>query len=236
MVNEIYDVNLKRLGLISIYSKFAEEGRSKDAEILLSEYTHYTNNSVNENNENYSEVNADISIELAKQGKIEVEDALTNCRIIEDSSKTGDRLLRLKQMSNLFYNKGKSEEAHLLMMEALDLARQVMMKSSTKLLRSLSTDIAHQGNFDLAGSVMQEALEIAKQLSLSAPYIAGISTELALQGKFEEANSLMKETLDGARELSDESKKCDVLREIASELRRQDKIEEACILIHEALA
>jgi len=236
LVSEIYDVNLKRLGLISIYSKFAEEGRSKDAEILLSEYTHYTNNSVNENNENYSEVNADISIELAKQGKIEVEDALTNCRIIEDSSKTGDRLLRLKRMSNLFYNKGKSEEAHLLMMEALDLARSVMMKSSTKLLRSLSTDIAHQGNLDLAGSVMQEALEIAKQLSLSAPYIAGISTELALQGKFEDANSLMKETLDGARELSDESKKCDVLREIASELRRQDKIEEACILIHEALA
>jgi tetratricopeptide (TPR) repeat protein len=236
LVNEIYEVNLKRLGLLTIYSKFAKEGRSKDADILMSEYTHYTNIIVNENDENYSNVNAAISIELAKHGIIEVEDALEKFRSIEDSSNTGDRLLRLKEIANLFYIKGKSKEAESLMMEALDLARQVMMKSSTKLLRSLSTDIAHQGNFDLAGSVIQEALEIAKQLRLSAPYIAGISTELALQGKIEEANSLMKEALDGARELSDESKKCDVLKEIASELRRQDRIEEACILIHEALA
>jgi len=235
LVNEIYEVNLKRLGLLIIYSKFAKEGRSKDADILMSEYTHYTNIIVNENDENYSNVNAAISIELAKHGIIEVEDALENCRSIEDSSNTGDRLLRLKEIANIFYIKGKSKEAESLMTEALDLARQVMMKSSTKLLRSLSTDIAHQGNFDLAGSVIQEALEIAKQLRLSAPYIAGISTELALQGKIEEANSLMKEALDGARELSDESKKCDVLKDIASEHTKQGKFEEAGALLLESL-
>ena len=181
-------------------------------------------------NDNYDKSGQlkDISIELAKQGKME-EAASALHEALECALGIKSHIYKnfsLKDISNELFKQGKVEEA-------LACARSINDNSvKSDQLKDISIELAKQMKMDAAAAVIYEALEFARGISSDKDKIGklqAISTELSKQGKFEEA-------LTCARSINDNSHKSIALRDISSELYKQGKYEEAASAMKQALA
>ena len=181
-------------------------------------------------NDNYDKSGQlkDISIELAKQGKME-EAASALHEALECALGIKSHIYKnfsLKDISNELFKQGKVEEA-------LACARSINDNSvKSDQLKDISIELAKQMKMDAAAAVIYEALEFARGISSDKDKIGklqAISTELSKQGKFEEA-------LTCARSINDNSHKSNALRDISTELYKQREFEEASSAMQEALA
>jgi hypothetical protein len=161
----------------------------------------------------------DISINLAKQGKIA--EAL---ECAQDISYDWEKSNALNIIS--------VELAHKLkFIEALECAHGIIddCEKSTS-LKVISSELARHGNSVEAESAMKEALECARTISYErakCQTLAEISTELVLQGNSKAATSVIKEVLEFVECISDDSEKSSALEAISTELAKQGKWEES---------
>jgi hypothetical protein len=187
-----------------------------------------------------SSVLADISTELAKQGKVDeaasaMQEALTCARGISyDYWKSR----ALTDISTELAKQGKADEAASAMQEELTCARGISDYRKSRALNDISTELAKQGKVDEAATAMQEALTCARGISDGADrssVLTDISTELAKQGKVDEAASVIQEALTYARGINDSKNKSRALAAISTEQAKQCKVDEAASAMQEAL-
>ena len=181
---------------------------------------------------------ADISTELAKQGKVEevasaMQEALTFANSISFNWK---KSIALKVISAELSKQGKFDEA----MTCASGISDDRLKS--RALADISTELSKLGKLEEAATAMQEALACARGISndrisargvsddrLKSCALSDISTELFKQGKFYEVASALQEAQTCARGISDDFEKSRALADISSNLSKQGKFDEALI-------
>ncbi len=209
------------------------ESLSNYSELELLKFAHLSSSNSDGINDNLDKSGAlkDISIELAKQGKMEeaataLHEALECARDIKSHI---DKDSSLKDISNELFKQGKVEEA-------LACARSINDNSvKSDQLKDISIELAKQMKMDAAAAVIYEALEFARGISSDKDKIGellAISTELSKQGKTEEAAVAMHEALECAHGISDVDDKNSALKHISNELFKQGKFEEALACAH----
>ena len=156
---------------------------------------------------------ADISCELAKQGKLEA--AFECAAEIRDEQQ---KSFALEAISTELAENGKIEKA----LECAAGINDERNKSSA--LKSISIELAKKGRFD-------DAIEHTRDISndfIKSSALAEISTEIAKKGKIKEARECVTR-------ISEEVEKSLALMSISSELAKKGKMEEAESLLQEAL-
>ena len=205
---------------------YSLESLSNYSELELLKFVH----GINDNYDKSGQLK-DISIELAKQGKMEeaasaLHEALECARDIKSHI---DKNSSLKDISNELFKQGKVEQA-------LACARSINDNSvKSYQLKDISIELAKQMKMDAAAAVIYEALEFARGISSDKDKIGklqAISTELSKQGKTEEAAVAMHEALECAHGISDYYDKNSALQDISYELFKQGKFEEALACAH----
>jgi tetratricopeptide (TPR) repeat protein len=186
----------------------------------------------------------DISIELAKLGKIEqsIECALEISRDI-------DKIPALNKISSELAKQGKLKEAATIMEQAIECASGNYFDSrKSNALCDISSELAKQGKHEEAALIMEQALECANGIdsdsdksgvknlkTMKVKALKNISSELAKQGKHEEAASIMEQALQCASGIYSDSVKSGALKNISSELAKQGKLKEAATIMEQAI-
>ncbi len=173
-----------------------------------------------------SDAMKDISIELAKQGKLDeaasaLQEALAIARGISDDYWES---ISVGAISTELAKQGKLDEAASVLQEALSIARgSINDCHKSYAMRDISTELAKQGKLDEAASVLQEALVIASGISNGwdkSSAMSSISIVLAKQDKLDEAIAI-------ARGVSDVWDKSSAMSDISAEMAKQGKLDDA---------
>jgi tetratricopeptide (TPR) repeat protein len=138
----------------------------------------------------------------------------------------------LIELSCQLFSQNKIEDASLLIEKAINCIPCVceVYEKSQKYL-SIYTELIKQGKEEQAESIMQEALVFIQNIAdydEKSRSMQHFATEMVKQGK-------IVSSIEYARGITDDFFKCAALEAISSELREQGNIEEASIVLEEAL-
>jgi hypothetical protein len=194
----------------------ANQGKIETQALIMQEALECALVIINESDKNVAL--KDISIEIAKMGKIE--EALECIRFITDNSNASIALMNVSaELDKL----GKNEEAVSLLQEALDCANGINDESEkSNVLKHISSEIAKMG-------MIEKALECAQGVSDESFKISAlteIATEMFSQGKFNEVELLMQDAIASVM-VMDMYTKDDTLYNISIELVKQNNLEKS---------
>ena len=167
-----------------------------------------------------------LSIELAKQGKLEESLNCTRC-----ITNYYQKSIALSHISSELSMKGEFLKSDYTFQESLKCARSIkdnLIKVST--LSEISTKLTNQGRLKESADIIKEAFEYVFDMNYDSDKIDAvlvISTELTNQGKQKEAGSAIDEALKYVRNIFYEPEKSIALSDIAIELAKQCKFEKA---------
>ena len=167
----------------------------------------------------------EISVELAKQGKIEfartiLQESLDCARLIIDKYQNN---VAIKTIAIEFVKHFSFEESYNCVRDIVD------VKDKCLVLKDIAAELFRQGKKEKAASVMLEILVHVKEISTERAKnrtLVIVCTELAKQGMIEKA-------LNCTRDILDEKEKSQILSAIAIELVNQGDIEKAVTCYHE---
>jgi hypothetical protein len=245
----------KRL-LISFSAEFVNQGQIEEAIFAIQEVLACARG-VREDWEK-STILCAISIELAKQGLFEEAVACVSF-IIND----GDKHDTIKEISVELVKRAKMEEALIVINDITDnyyksnalqaisfeLLKQGRIKEALVSARDIDSDyyrslglkfigaeLAKQGQKEEGASAVKEALVLAhatEEDSAKSTALSVISTELRNQGLVIESATAMQGALQCASRIKNVYHKWDSLKDISVELVKQEKMEEALIVIND---
>ena len=178
----------------------------------------------------------DISSQMAQKGNLAesasvMNKALETSVIWHDSSRNS----ALKEISNELAKLGKFKEALFCANDISDDFDRLLIK--IEVLKNKASVLALDGLSDKTTSIMQEAIEYARDISddnEKSSVLNEIFTTIAKQGNFKDAETVMQEALECARSIDYDFFRSKALIYISSELAKLGQLEYSALLLEEA--